>query len=204
MESAGSCVRAGWTESCPAGQYWRVPGSVELTGSLRVSRLNYTDNENMEWIIGAITGETTTVVFTTFETEACCDSVLVYSCADASCSPDTVTALVQLRGALDLPYAVTSLTGVVKVVWRSDASNASAAYRDSGWSATRTARSSHGDPAAGNCTPCDSCPSGHERAGCGQLSAGSCVQSNICPAGEYLSEPSPAGVASTGSLSRLN
>ncbi len=108
------------TSSCDLGQYMAESGSL--------SRLNYTDNESMEWIVGKNVNENTTLVFTEFETEACCDYVLVYSCTDESCSA-VATLLAELRGALDLPYVVTSTTGILKIVWHSDDS-----IKNSGWS----------------------------------------------------------------------
>ena len=105
---------------------------MTATGSL--SRLNYTDNEDMQWIVGANMDENATLVFTDFKTEMCCDYVMVYSCLDTSCL--SVVTLAELRGTLDLPFLLTSTTGVLKIVWHSDYS---IAY--SGWSATWTTSS---------------------------------------------------------------
>ena len=101
------------------------------TGS--ISRLGYSDNENMQWIIppegGAISVE---LSFSEFRTEAGRDIVRLYRCTTSTCT--VKTELQSLSGDLS-PEPVVFIPGTAMVTWTSD----SGEITGSGWAATWTA-----------------------------------------------------------------
>ena len=104
------------------------------TGS--ISRLGYSDNENMEWIIPP-GGEAISVElsFSEFSTEADRDIVRLYRCTTSTCSMTASTPLQSLSGDLSPELVVFNTTGAMLVTWTSG----SGEITGSGWAATWTA-----------------------------------------------------------------
>ena len=106
-----------------------TPPPIWLCTTGTVSRLNYGNNEDMEGIIAPTGAVSVTLTFTAFETELAFDKLSVLSCVTSNCTQTSV--LLNAYNGSVIPAPVTSSTGILLVVWHSDASSTR-----SGWSAT--------------------------------------------------------------------
>jgi hypothetical protein len=102
-----------WT--CPAGS---------------VSRLNYNIDESMSAIIAPPGAASIALSFTAFATEYGYDYLTVLSCTTINCSAGSTSTLLYRSGS-NIPGPITSTTGIMKLIWRSDEIITSA-----GWAAT--------------------------------------------------------------------
>ena len=81
---------------------------------------NYPDNAVCEWVLSPAGAAQVTVTFTSFITEACCDSVRVYSCASSACTNNSI--LGTLQGSIANGRSFTSLTGYMLISFTTDGS----------------------------------------------------------------------------------
>jgi hypothetical protein len=112
-----------------------------MTGN--ISRLNYGDNEEEQWIIAPehdgkfnFSDILINLTFSTFHTEECCDYVETYQCTDMNCS--TKILLQKIYGDPKNVITVSSV-GAMLITWYSDEYVTS-----TGWAATWTASAGTG------------------------------------------------------------
>ncbi len=106
-----------------------LPPPVWVCTTGNISRLNYGNNEDMEGIIAPTGAASVTLSFTAFETEQAFDKLTVHSCVTSNCTQTSIL-LNGYYGSV-IPSPVTSSTGIMLIIWHSDASSTR-----SGWSAT--------------------------------------------------------------------
>ncbi len=101
-------------------QVWTSPAGV-------LKRKNYANSESMSWIIAPTAATSITLTFDDFTTELNFDIVTVKDCTAFDCLQSS------LRGTYSgstIPSQITSNTGVLWIVWKSDDNS-----KFSGWSA---------------------------------------------------------------------
>jgi hypothetical protein len=94
-----------------------------------VSRINYGNYETMSGIIAPPGVDFVKLRFDFFDTQSCCDRVVVKSCKTSECAISDTIVLGSYSGS-QLPSPVTSDTGIMLIEWTSDGSQT---Y--SGWAA---------------------------------------------------------------------
>ena len=81
----------------------------------------YSNNADCEWVIAPYGAAQIMLHFTEFKTQPIHDVVSIYQCLDASCKQQ-VLLLAKLSGMYPKVQTITSTTGYMKVVFRSDGS----------------------------------------------------------------------------------
>jgi hypothetical protein len=99
---------------------------IRSCSSGTVGRLNYQDYEDLSVIISS--SAAITLTFNVFDTEEDYDKITVSSCTTTLCSE--VNVLLDGYSGSTIPGPVTSTTGIMLIVWKSDE-----IYTFSGWDA---------------------------------------------------------------------
>ncbi len=152
------------------------------TGEISSGMSTYTNLLNCEWTIAPTGATSVTLRFLAFDT-APGDTVAIYECGNSSCSPGSQTLLALASGAV-LPPDASAPTGVLRVVFSSDARLAAAGFR-AAYAAPCPALSFRPRFEA-PCAPCRAaCPQGKRLLGACEPGASADTTSCACPPGSF-------------------
>ena len=113
---SGSC-------SCPSA-------AAAQSGSITDGSGSYSDGEDCSWVISSV-GSSISISFSQFQTEECCDKVVIYSCSSSNSSTSCVSSseLASLSGSsISSSRSWTSTTGYMRVRFTSDSSGTLAGF----------------------------------------------------------------------------
>ena len=124
--STGSAATGVGSMTCSCGRLCQ-PSTGTSSGTISVGTSEYVDNMNCHWLI--VSKGSISLLFSSFDTEHCCDFVTINRCTTSSCS--TVEQVVKLSGSGGVGSIYTSSTGYMQVLFKTDGS-----MRGSGFVAT--------------------------------------------------------------------
>jgi hypothetical protein len=168
---------------------------MDNTGEISTGQNTYSNLLNCEWTIAPTGAAAITLRFVSFDI-APGDIVAIYECGNSSCSSDARTLLALANGSA-LPPDVAAATGIMHVIFISDARLSAAGFR--AFYATPCPPSSYRPQFETPCTPCRSaCLHGKRLIGACAPGASTDTTECACSAGSFDGGDSDAPCAACG------
>jgi hypothetical protein len=165
----GTYIGSGLANVTCSGNCMCTASNHISSGNIYDGPTDYGSNANCKWLISS--SALIELVFTSLETQQCCDFVTINRCSSPSCS--TTERVARLSGSLVSGSSTyLSSTGYLQVVFTSD-SSANAAGFNASWKTTRS--------------ECLQCPAGKHSTSSQGTSETSCLPCPVLPQNAYYS-----------------